>query len=126
MSASIAIAASASASAAAANARARKAECVSLMKGYEDTKATVGDRRDYASCVYTIHGDGVPMTGAELIILKIIIFIALASIPVGVWWGYKEDGVGFAILTGIVLPVALGAGALVLGVILYGFYFLFT
>ena len=65
MSAGVSAGMAASASASASNAR-EAARCSGVLQSFDAPVATVEAKRDYAGCVYTIYGDGEPMSAAAV------------------------------------------------------------
>jgi hypothetical protein len=128
MSVSLAIAAGASAQASAASEIARKAECTAKEAAFQPTTATVEQKRDYASCVYTLHGSGEPMDPWTALLLKICVFLVFCGAGVGLFAAYKDDWAGpFEYGFYPIAGAAITAAALfVLGLAVVGVGFLFS
>lgn len=122
----IAISSAASASAAAASARARKAECMVRLEQYDVKTATVEQARDYASCVYTLHGSGEPLDPASAMLLKICIILVLAGAAVGGYRGWNYDGLIGAFFFTIGAATITAAALFAVGVAALGINFLFS
>ena len=109
------IAASSSASSSAALAASAHAEriarCGISIPNFEPKTATVAEMRDYASCVYVVHGSGEPMPAGVEIALKVLI---LGSLVGGLFFGaksWREDGPVLGVLAfamgALAIPIAL-------------------
>lgn len=125
---SIAIASGASAQAAAASARAAKAECIANMGNYDPKTATVQQQRDYASCVFRLHGDGEPMDAGAAIALKAVILLSFVGAGIGAWIGYRDsyDDWLMAVAGGFFGAAAPWLGAFILALAAAGLSFLFS
>ena len=73
--ANLAISASQS-SAAAANA-AMSAKCATVLPNYRPEGASVAAMREYAACVYHVHGSGEPLDPFMALALKVVIVLSL-------------------------------------------------
>ena len=120
-SASIALSAAAIANSNAALSAARRAECMQLVNGYEHDTATVAQSREYAGCVFRLYGNGEPLSGPEVLALKIAVVVALIGVGVGAWVG-REDGWGFAIFGAVLGAIILPALVAFAAALLYGAY----
>lgn len=120
---SAAVASSAAAGAAAD--RARTESCKMVIGGFESGTATTGQMQEYASCVN--HNYPQPASGAEIIVIKILI----ASVFVGIAAGLYVAKRGYAsaldyLLFGILGALCLPLGLLLLGAAGYGIKYLFS
>jgi ABC-type spermidine/putrescine transport system permease subunit I len=93
-----------------------------LMPSYQDTTATVEQKREYAECVGLLYPH--QLTGSAILALKFWIICALVSIPVGVWLGWEDDRTAGAIMGGILAPVFIGLVGLCVMLAVAGISFL--
>ncbi|WP_461533466.1 hypothetical protein [Sinomicrobium sp.] len=77
-------------------------KCREFMKGFDSYAATVSEQKYYADCVDMIHPD--PATGAEVLLIKIILVCALIGVVVGAirGWFIREFGIFDVFLFGLV------------------------
>jgi hypothetical protein len=127
--AATAIAVIASSQASIAQSQARDAECRVVLEIFDSSsKPTINEQREYAGCVYRIHGSGEPLTSGEVMAWKAIIIIAIIGACIGIYkarqdpWSSGFDYFTLAFLGALGLPLVLA----ILGGAAYGIYFLFT
>ncbi|WP_089177276.1 hypothetical protein [Bosea sp. AS-1] len=125
-SASIAISAAAQAQAAAAQAAAERSVCISITKNYAPATATVADMREYANCVFTLHGTGEPMSASAALLIKGMIVLAFIGAAIGGWLGWRDDGPIMAAIGSFIGAVVVAAAVFVLITVAAGVQFLFS
>lgn len=127
--AATAIAVIASSQAAAASSRARDAECRAILSAYDtSTKPNLHEQREYAGCVYRIHGTGEPMSANDIMMVKVIIVVAIIGACIGV---YKSVNDSYNDVFEHCLSASFGAICLpiffaIIGFALYAIKFLFS
>lgn len=100
----------------AASRAAAKARCESELKSYDAGTASVEQMRDYARCVFTVHGSGEPLDPNVILALKVTIIVSLIAAGVGFVRGWtKGDGLGDGLLFGLAGAILVWVAALVLG-----------
>lgn len=114
----------AASAAAQAELAAERARCYGVLDRYDAKTATVVQARDYAHCVYNIHGDGEPLSAWAAVLIKVAIVVGILSMIVGAIWGWREDGPMIAAAGALMFPAALGLAALVAGLVGWGVVFL--
>lgn len=106
----------------AASRAAEKARCERELKGYDAGTASVEQMRDYARCVFTVHGSGEPLDPTVVLALKATILVSVIVAGVGFVRGWtKGDGFADGMMFGITGALLVWLAALVLG----GLYFVF-
>jgi hypothetical protein len=90
----IGIAAGSAVQSSAASSRARDAECRVILSDFHNiTKPALHEQREYAGCVYRLHGDGVPISDGNIMFIKVCIVIVLLSWMYGLYVEfYKNRG----------------------------------
>jgi len=102
---STALAAASLAIATEAQSAANEAKCATLVSGYAHNTATVGQRKEYADCIDIMHPS--PLTGGEVLFLKLVILCAMIGAAIGLWPSQGKDPAEY-VLFGL-LGVILGA-----------------
>jgi hypothetical protein len=127
--AATAIAVMASTQASIAQSQARDAECRVVLENFDTTtKPTLNEQREYAGCVYRMHGSGEPLTQGDVVAIKVLIVIAIIGACIGIYKAGQDSWNGITEYFAMALFGAIGA-PIVLGIIGgagYGIYFLFT
>jgi hypothetical protein len=112
--AATAAATAAIASSNAAQIAARRAECRAMMPGFQHDGATVVEQRQYAGCVYRLHGSGEPFSPGVEMALKAVFLLALVAGGFGAWVGWRDDGPLMALAIGLASAFAVPLIALLL------------
>lgn len=89
MSATAGVAAAISAAAAAQAQAAREAACRAVQSSYRPDSATVGEMREYASCVQTLYPD--PLSADATIALKVAVALIFCGVIGGFVYGRFDD-----------------------------------
>lgn len=111
---------------AAQNERIEKQRCEAVIYNYEPQYASKAEMKDYAYCVQKIYPE--PMNQTENMVAKGCVLVLLIAFVVGIIYGYKDshgDWVA-ALIWGVMAPVILTMGAVVVAVIVSGVGFLFS
>jgi hypothetical protein len=72
-------------------------KCKYVINNYDSTTATIGDMRQYSSCVYMIHGSGNQPSENEVLIIKAGITTLLIFMAIGAYLN-KDDELPFIFL----------------------------
>lgn len=114
MSTSAAVSGALAAAAAASASAARDAECRTVLAGYEPKGASVEMQREYASCVYRIHGSGEPLDPMAAFLIKVAVVLAFLGAAAGIFfsrqdpWNSWGDAALYAVGGAILFPSGLG------------------
>lgn len=110
----VAIGAAAQAQATAAMIAAENARCTAVLTQPLMTTASVDEKRDYAGCIFRVHGSGEPMTEASAILLKLLIVVCFVGAGFGAWVGWRQEGGPFAVMGLVIGAMTAGCAAFVL------------
>lgn len=109
---------------------ARRAECKAVLGTFDAKDASISQRREYASCVYTVDGSGQPMDPSMVLTIKVAIALALLGGLLGAYYRVNPDGIdgyGVGPLQGFAWGVLGAAVAMfVVGLLGLAILFLFT
>lgn len=110
---------------------AKDAQCKATLSTYDSlNKPTIAEQREYADCVYRIHGTGEPMSADVAIVLKIVLLIIIISSVYGGYTEYKNKNMGGGVIDIFMWAIMYGIGAfgimVVLALVLLGLQFIFS
>lgn len=120
-----AISASSAATSSAAASRAKTEACKITTSQFDNLTATTQGKQAYADCIEHLFPS--PMAASQVFAIKLCIVIVFAALLVGLFRGFREEGLGFDMLmTALGHVLAALTGIVAIGLVVAGAAFLIT